>query len=272
MEFQVHGFRGSTGDFAIQAVEGVLEAGPGIDTDTVLCPDLPPTDFCDCGFDCTANPQWCECMEALECCGIVVTTSPSGMPSAIPSSTPSSAPTPLPSVSPSESPTTAPSKIPTSSPSKAPTGQPSVPPTGSPTPEPQFSFVVSNIADDEDWCLTATRTKRDGNLGFRPCDYDGKPNNQQWKFQNGQFVSKIDESRCMQVGFGSTIFSGVRVRLGTCSNTLTMFTYTANGYIQPEGNPGLCISNRGSNPNSGDTINIHNCIDREDYMWDIVAP
>ena len=41
----------------------------GVPDDAVLCPGLPAADYCDCGGDCTGEPDWCACPEALECCG-----------------------------------------------------------------------------------------------------------------------------------------------------------------------------------------------------------
>ena len=42
----------------------------GVPDDAVLCPGLPAADYCDCGGDCTGQPGWCNCTEALECCGL----------------------------------------------------------------------------------------------------------------------------------------------------------------------------------------------------------
>ncbi len=41
----------------------------GVPDDAVLCPGLPAADYCDCTGDCTGEPDWCACPEALECCG-----------------------------------------------------------------------------------------------------------------------------------------------------------------------------------------------------------
>jgi len=35
---------------------------------TILCPDQPKENYCDCGGDCTEKPKWCQCEDAQECC------------------------------------------------------------------------------------------------------------------------------------------------------------------------------------------------------------
>ena len=37
-------------------------------TPTVTCDGQPDENYCDCSYDCTANPGWCECEEAQACC------------------------------------------------------------------------------------------------------------------------------------------------------------------------------------------------------------
>ena len=40
-----------------------------IPSGSVLCAGQIESDYCDCGFDCTANPSFCACDEAQTCCG-----------------------------------------------------------------------------------------------------------------------------------------------------------------------------------------------------------
>merc|ERR1719282_915920 len=47
-------------------------------TPVVLCPDQPKENYCDCDGDCTNKPEWCQCEDAQECCG---GTSPNLLPS-----------------------------------------------------------------------------------------------------------------------------------------------------------------------------------------------
>ena len=58
-------------------VEGSISAGSGDyssgsdDDDGVICDDEREElygEFCDCSYDCTANPAWCQCDEAQACC------------------------------------------------------------------------------------------------------------------------------------------------------------------------------------------------------------
>ena len=35
---------------------------------TVLCPGLSDRKYCNCSYDCTANPSWCSCVNAASCC------------------------------------------------------------------------------------------------------------------------------------------------------------------------------------------------------------
>jgi len=36
---------------------------------SVLCAGQPPENYCDCDGDCTEKPEWCQCVNAQECCG-----------------------------------------------------------------------------------------------------------------------------------------------------------------------------------------------------------
>ena len=52
------GFDGSSGG------SGNSDPPPG----TVLCPGMAASKYCDCGGDCSDNPDWCACAEAQACC------------------------------------------------------------------------------------------------------------------------------------------------------------------------------------------------------------
>lgn len=133
---------------------------------------------------------------------------------------------------------------------------------------PDYYFLVSQIRKDEDWCLTAVEgTKEFGNLGFKRCDFDKTNENQVWKrVRDGKFHSKQDFDLCMVVGYGKTIFDGVRMRLADCDLDLTMFSYDGD-FIKPMEGTDFCVTNRGPNPDSSDTIHSKPCIDRADYKW-----
>jgi hypothetical protein len=94
-------------------VEGLIEDGGEVGS--VLCPDLPPSDYCDCGFDCTENPQWCACGEAQACCGVLdgaetdnSTVAETTPPTVLASSPPTVASTVVESAPPTDSPIVAP--------------------------------------------------------------------------------------------------------------------------------------------------------------------
>ena len=36
----------------------------------VLCPGLDKEDYCDCDGDCTEQPEWCSCSDAVDCCSV----------------------------------------------------------------------------------------------------------------------------------------------------------------------------------------------------------
>ena len=159
-----------------------------------------------------------------------------------------------------------PSPIPT--PLPIPTGSPSA----GPTKEPEFTYLVSQISQSTDWCLTATRSRPNSNVGFRVCDYHNAPKNQQWKYKNGKFISGVAGNRCLQVGFGISTYPGVRIRLGVCEDGLPdsvkTFTYDEeSGRISPVENSELCLSNQGLYPNSGDNINAYACAGSPDFAW-----
>jgi hypothetical protein len=140
-----------------------------------------------------------------------------------------------------------------------------------------YAFIVSMIDEETPWCLTATESRPNGNLGFRPCDFDGTPDNQMWKMDvQGRFHSKVDpEERCMVVGFGAELFDGVRMRLGMCNAPqLNKFGIdeTDSQYFQVLGEDGerFCITNRGGNAHPSDTIHAKPCPDEilSDYQWE----
>ena len=43
----------------------------GTPVHTILCPSQAshPNNYCDCGGDCHSQPSWCDCPEAVSCCG-----------------------------------------------------------------------------------------------------------------------------------------------------------------------------------------------------------
>lgn len=127
----------------------------------------------------------------------------------------------------------------------------------------QDAFLVSNIREDEDWCITATNGVSDGsNLGFRLCDFNGAPSNQLWKLDQGKIYSAVDPAQCMIVNYGGSVFDGVRVRMAICTTDTIINQFTHNGatdQLRSTSNRGYCLTNRGVTPNDSDTIHMKPC-------------
>ena len=149
-------------------------------------------------------------------------------------------------------------------------------------PVGERGFIVLNINQSNGpWCLSATDTRENGDLQLRQCDFYHKPNYQLWLFDSHQrFRARTGGyNRCMRVGLGSTpntIFDGVRVHLGDCWDEYVNFDYDpSTGYLMLDPtDDGLrgeyCITNRGSNANSGDSIHAKVCPSNvlDDYQWE----
>jgi hypothetical protein len=137
--------------------------------------------------------------------------------------------------------------------------------------EPEYAFFINQISEDKQWCLTATSTRFNANLGFRLCDLENEPANQMWAFDAiGRLRSKVDDERCMVVGFGELIFGGVRMRLGRCNQNLSRFVFQDErtpSPLQLLDDTSYCVTNRGINANSDDMIHLKACIDRPDYLF-----
>jgi hypothetical protein len=144
-------------------------------------------------------------------------------------------------------------------------------------PEAAYGFIVSMIDDNTAWCLSATDSRSNGNLGFRPCNFDETPTYQLWKFDaQDRVVSAIEEDQCMRVGFGSTIFDGIRMRLGDCTGDLMTFKVDSENtqFLKALGaGEGYRITNRGRTANSNDSIHAKPCPGRllDDYQWEFYA-
>jgi hypothetical protein len=129
----------------------------------------------------------------------------------------------------------------------------------------QYAYLVSNVRQNEDWCITATNGVATDfhNLGFRKCDFAGSPANQLWRLDaEGKMHSALDDSKCMIVNYGTDVFDGVRVRVTTCATTGSNLGFTHNGatdQIKLASNQTFCLTNRGDDPNNSDTIHMKPC-------------
>lgn len=132
--------------------------------------------------------------------------------------------------------------------------------------EDGYGFLVSHISEDSSWCIFVTEYASDfDNLGFRPCDFTGTPENQLWKFEaDGRIRSLANPDMCMVVNFGRDIFDGVRVRVADCELDSDLIHFSHNGdkdMIRLEADSGFCVTNRGVNPHDTDTIHAKPCRD-----------
>jgi hypothetical protein len=138
-----------------------------------------------------------------------------------------------------------------------------------------YTFLVSSIREDEDWCITATEGVGEfKKLGFRLCDFDGAPSKQLWKRDDDKIRSKINPDRCMIVGYGKKIFNGVRIRVADCDidSDLNSFLFESDGTtrILVNEDEEFCITNQGNNPDPNDTIVAKKCGNTDDFDWTFI--
>jgi hypothetical protein len=137
----------------------------------------------------------------------------------------------------------------------------------------EYGFIVLLIDQGDEWCLSATEMRRNGNLRLRRCDFEGNPDYQLWTFDDqNRLRSAVDPARCMRVGLGS-IFDGVRMRLGVCDQDYNKFELDDQNtqYLKVIGaGMGFCITNRGGSANVDDSIHAKPCPSQtlDDYQWE----
>jgi len=59
-----YGFEDNEIGYGYDGYSGYSDPPP----DTILCPGMAASDYCDCKGDCSGNPDWCACAEAQACC------------------------------------------------------------------------------------------------------------------------------------------------------------------------------------------------------------
>lgn len=134
-----------------------------------------------------------------------------------------------------------------------------------PQDSPNYAFLISNISDQEDWCLTSPPVDEYDfrSLQFKPCDFSGRPKNQLWSLDaSGKIHSALNYEKCMVVDHGTDIFDGVRVKMARCDlrTSLNRFTHSGgSSKLKVLVNEAYCITNRGNTPSEQDTIHAKPC-------------
>lgn len=137
----------------------------------------------------------------------------------------------------------------------------------------EYAFLVSNVRQNESWCVTATNgvSSDFGNLGFRLCDFNAAPKDQLWRLDtDGMIHSALEDTKCIIVNFGNNVFDGVRVRITGCDTLSTNLQFTHNGstdQLRLVSNQTYCLTNRGTNPNPSDTIHVKICDTGGRYLF-----
>ena len=71
-----------------------------------------------------------------------------------------------------------------------------------------YGFVVSQIRNNQKWCLTVNEGKVGAKLGFRRCEFDKAPRRQLWKLDaKGKLHTRVNVSKCMILN--DNLFDGV---------------------------------------------------------------
>lgn len=137
---------------------------------------------------------------------------------------------------------------------------------------PEYAFLVSNISENEDWCITAPQAYYDfESLELQPCDFSASPKSQLWSLDaNGKVHSALDYDKCMVVEHGTDIFDGVRIKLARCDLRTSLNRFTHKGgssKLQVLVNESYCVTNRGSKPVPSDTIHAKPCQETSDHLF-----
>jgi hypothetical protein len=137
---------------------------------------------------------------------------------------------------------------------------------------PTNAFLISNISDETDWCITAPEKNYDfASVRFQPCDFDGKPKNQLWSLdETGKLHSALDYDKCMIVDHGTDIYDGVRIKLAPCGlhTSLNRFTHSGgSSKLRVLVNNAYCITNQGTKANAGDTIHAKPCQEQSSHAF-----
>jgi hypothetical protein len=137
---------------------------------------------------------------------------------------------------------------------------------------PKYAFLISNISESEDWCITAPEVDYDfASLRLQPCDFSGRPKNQLWSLDaNGKLHSALDYNRCMVVDHGTDIFDGVRIKIARCNLNTSLNKFAHSGgssKLTVLVNNVYCVTNRKNNPDANDTIHAKPCEEKSAHIF-----
>lgn len=134
-------------------------------------------------------------------------------------------------------------------------------------------FLVSQVVEDNDWCITASNGV--GNfvlLGLQLCDFNNGPVDQLWQVDSeGRFASRLDTDFCMIVNDGATISDNDAVYVARCdiSSELNKFFWDAGNtdQLRPTANENFCVTQLGPLPQDTDEIRVKLCTSESRYKW-----
>lgn len=138
-------------------------------------------------------------------------------------------------------------------------------------------FLVSQVVEDSDWCITASNGIGDFvPLGLDLCDFDVAPVDQLWEVDgDGKFASRLDTNYCMTVNDGNTISDNDLVYAARCNidSDLNRFFWDAGvtDQLRPVADQSFCVTQLGPLPQDTDDIRVKPCTDEGRYKWNFAA-
>lgn len=134
-------------------------------------------------------------------------------------------------------------------------------------------FLVSQVVEDNDWCITASNGVGDFVLlGLQLCDFDNAPVDQLWQVDGeGKFASRLDSDYCMTVNDGVTISDNDAVYTARCDigSNLNKFFWDAGAtdQLRPIADQSFCVTQLGPLPQDTDEIRVKLCTSESRYKW-----
>jgi len=134
-------------------------------------------------------------------------------------------------------------------------------------------FLVSQVVEDSDWCITASNGVGDFVLlGLQLCDFDSAPVDQLWEVDGeGKFASRLNTDFCMTVNDGVTISDNDVVYTARCniSSNLNKFFWDAGNtnQLRPVADQSFCVTQLGPLPQDTDEIRVKLCTSESRYKW-----
>lgn len=93
-----------------------------------------------------------------------------------------------------------------------------------------LSFIVSNVREDEEWCITAINGIENGeNLGVAPCDFENAPDDQLFFLdKDGMIHSGENDNLCFVIQDDNIRDGQSRLQFGSCDRRLRFNTFLLN--------------------------------------------